>query len=575
MIQLLHIENVAVIENAEIVFGRGLNVLTGETGAGKSIVIDAITAVTGGRASRELVRTGAAAASVTAVFAIGTNSITSDTSRSVTAWCRDNGIEPDDEGQLYLMRKITADGKNTCRINGSPVSVAQLRELGALLIDIHGQNDGRKLLDEGAHRAYLDAFGGLAGDLAAYSAVFQALREKQAEIEQLTLDESERERRLDSLRFQLAELDKADLRPGELAEKTARRDLLKNASKLTDALDGALEAINGGDETEGATALLGQAEAYASGAARYSESLGVISAKLKDLLYAAEDAAEELRDLRLGLEFSPNELDGLEARLDLLRRLMKKYGGSEEALIDYREKCRQELDAIEGSSDRLVMLGKEQNALRAEAVKQAEGLSEKRHAAAKTLEGRIREELSDLSMAGVQFEVVFEKAKGVFGLNGAGCDELRFLMSANAGETPGRISHIASGGELSRIMLALKNVLTENDDVMTMVFDEVDTGVSGIAAQRVGEKLADLSRERQVLCVTHLMQIAVMADVHFQIEKKASGGRTFTNVFELDDGGRKRELARLIGGENITSTTLLSAAEQLEAAVSFKNKKQS
>ena len=384
------------------------------------------------------------------------------------------------------------------------------------------------------------------------------------------MDESEKERKIDSLRFQLGELDRADIHPGEIQEKTTRRDLLKNAARLTDALDDALVAMQGGDSDGGALELIGRAEAETAGAARYAETFGAVAGKLKDLLYAARDVTEELRDLRSGLEFSPGELDSLEARLDQLRRLMKKYGGSENELIDYREKCRRELDEIEFSSDRVLKLEKELERLKTNALAKAATLSEKRREAAARLEERIREELSGLNMAGVLFRVEFADVKGEFGLNGAGRDEVRFLMSANAGETPGRISHIASGGELSRIMLALKNVLTENDDVMTMVFDEVDAGVSGIAAQRVGEKLSELSRIRQVLCVTHLMQIAVLADTHFEIEKKTAGGRTFTSVGVLDLEGRKRELARLIGGENVTGTTLLSAAEQLAAAESYK-----
>lgn len=568
MIQLLHIENIAVIEKADITFGPGLNVLTGETGAGKSIVIDALTAVTGGRTSRELIRTGAAGASVTAVF-----SADPDTCGGALSWCRDNGIEPDEDGKLFLMRKITPDGKNVCRINGCPVTVAQLRELSGMLIDIHGQNDGRKILDESAHGRYLDAFGRLEDDVACYKDAYRAMRDKQAEIEKLTMDESEKERRLDNLRYQLEELEKAEVVPGEIAEKTARRDLLKNASRLIEALDGALAALRGGDNSDGAIQLIGAAEAQTASAARYADALGAVSQKLKDLLYAAEDAAEELRDMRYNLEFAPGELDSLEARLDLLRRLMKKYGGSEEELIAYREKCRAELEEIEFASEKLVKLENDLETLKADALKKADLLSEKRRKAARLLEDRIRVELGDLNMAGVSFEVEFGDARGEFGLNGAGRDEIRFLMSANAGEAPGRISHIASGGELSRIMLALKSVLTENDDVGVMVFDEVDAGVSGIAAQRVAEKLSDLSAGRQVLCVTHLPQIAVMADQHFEIAKKTEGGRTFTYVNALDLEGRKRELARLIGGENVTETTLLSAAEQLKAAEEYKAKR--
>jgi DNA repair protein RecN (Recombination protein N) len=562
MLQLLHIENIAVIEKADITFGPGLNVLTGETGAGKSIVIDALSAVIGGRTSKELIRTGASAATVTAFFS----------GVDLTEWLDDNGIEKDEDGALLLMRKVAADGKSTYRVNGCPVTAAQLRELGGLLIDIHGQNDGRKLLDESAHRGYLDSFGGHREALDTYTAAYKALRDKQAEIETLSMDESEKERKLDSLRFQLGELEKADIHPGELAEKTARRDLLKNASKVTDALDSALCALNGGDSTEGAVALIKEAESQTASAARWADSLKSIAERLKDLLYNAQDVTEELRDQRGGLEFSPGELDALEQRLDTLRRLMRKYGGSEEELLAFRDKCRSELDEIEFSSEKLVKLEKELEQLKESAVKKARDLSDKRREAAARLEERIKAELSGLNMAGVRFQVEFDAVGGEYGLNGAGCDEVRFLMSANAGEAPGRISHIASGGELSRIMLALKNVMTENGELATMVFDEVDAGVSGIAAQRVGEKLTDLSRDRQVLCVTHLPQLAVMADVHFEIEKKTENGRTFTYVNELSLEGRKKELARLIGGEHITETTLLSAAEQLKAAEAYKNK---
>jgi DNA repair protein RecN (Recombination protein N) len=563
MIQLLHIENIAVIEKADITFGPGLNVLTGETGAGKSIVIDALSAVIGGRASRELVRTDAAGATVTAVF--------SDT--GVTGWLEENGVEPDEDGKLFLMRKITADGKNTCKVNGSPVSVAQLRELGAMLIDIHGQNDGRKLLDESAHRKYLDSFGGLGEVFDTYAKAYKALKDKASEIEKLSMDESEKERRIDSLKFQLNELDRADIRPGETAEKTARRDLLKNASKLTEAVDGAFFALYGGDSTDGAVSLIGEAEALASGASRYSDNLKAISDKLRELLLNVEDVTEELRDFRSSLDFSPEELDSLEARLDLLKRLGRKYGGSEEEVLAYRDRCRAELDEIEFSADTLAKLEKELDRLQKTALNAADALSEKRKAAARKLEERIKEELAGLNMAGVRFKVDFEEVASEYGLNSAGRDEVRFLMSANAGEAPGRISHIASGGELSRIMLAMKNVLTENDEISTMVFDEVDTGVSGIAAQRVGEKLCDLALQRQVLCVTHLPQIAAMADVHFEIQKKTQSGRTFTYVNQLDTEGCKQELARLIGGENITATTLASAAELRNAAQEYKKKK--
>jgi DNA repair protein RecN (Recombination protein N) len=451
-----------------------------------------------------------------------------------------------------------------------PVAVGQLRQLGDLLLDIHGQNDGRKLLDEGRHRAYLDRFAGLDGALSDYAAVFTALRDKQAEIDALVMDEGEKARRIDTLQFQLEELDRAEIRPGEYEEISQRRALMKNAARLTEALAGALEALTGSDDSFGAASLLRDAGDMVSDAEEYAGSLNGAGEKLRSLAFDAEDIAEQIRDVLFSLEFSPDEMDRLDARLDQLRRLMKKYGDSEEELITYREKIRAELETIEMASSRIEKLTAERESLQKTAWEKAKALSDLRRKAALRMTERIREELSALSMPGVQFEVQFSPVRADGGLSAFGCDEVRFLMSANAGEAPGRISQIASGGELSRIMLALKNVLSENEDIDTLVFDEVDAGVSGIAAQRVAEKLATLSAHRQVLCVTHLPQIAAMADTHFEIKKETKSGRTYTSVTLLDEEGRRRELARLIGGENVTPTTLLSAGEQLDAAGAFK-----
>jgi len=558
VIKLLHIENIAVIEKADIEFASGLNVLSGETGAGKSIVIDALSAVTGGRTSRDVIRTGADFASVTAVF-----------SDVAEGWLENYGVEPDEGGDLYISRKISADGKSVCRVNGSPVSAAAMRDLGAQLIDIHGQNDGRKLLDEGAHLFYLDTFGDLSEALNAFRAVFAKLLEKKAEIEKLTMDESEKARRIDALTFQIDELERAKLRPGEQGELSSRRELLLNASKLTEAVESAFESLYGGDDTTGAVALIDDAQGQLESASRYSEGLRAFSEKLLELRYMAQDISDELRDFRAELEFTPGELDELETRLDVLKRIARKYGDEEKAL-EYLDRSKAELSDIEDGENKLGKLESEHSTLVKEAVSLADALSEKRKAAAKTLQKRVMEELEQLNMPGVCFTVEFSGVRGDGGLNADGRDEVCFLMSANAGEAPGRISRIASGGELARIMLALKNVLSGEHDTGTVVFDEVDAGVSGIAAQRVGEKLAKLARQRQVLCVTHLPQISVMADTHFEISKSVSGGRTYTNVGVLDFDGRKREIARLTGGENITETTLKSAEEQLEAAVDFK-----
>jgi len=559
MIKLLHIENVAVIEEADIEFSQGLNVLTGETGAGKSIVIDSLSAATGYRTSRDIIRTGADFASVTAVF----------TDNTVNQWLDENGIEPDESGDIFITRKISSDGKNVCRINGTPVPAATLREFGAMLLDIHGQNDGRKLLDESAHLAYLDVFGSLEKELDQYTAAYKKLRDKKVEIEKLTMDENEKARRIDTLKYQIDEIQRAKLSPGEQNDLTSRRELLLNASKLTESVETAFEALYGGEDTVGVVALISDAHAQLDNASRYSEGLRTISERLNDIRYSVQDISDELRDFRAELDFSPGELDELEERLDVLKRITRKYGSEEDA-IEHLESAKTELSDIEDSTNKLDKLEAELKVCLTEAKKLSSALTESRKTAAQALQKLVEDELSQLNMAGVRFTVEFGEVSGEHNLSTTGGDEVWYLMSANAGEAPGRINRIASGGELARIMLALKNVLSSRQDTASMVFDEIDTGVSGIAAQRVGEKLAGLAKNRQVLCVTHLPQIAVMADTHFSISKSVKDGRTFTNVEELDFEGQKKELARLSGGENITQTSLTSAEEQLTAAKKYK-----
>jgi len=556
-IKLLHIENIAVIEKADIEFAPGLNVLTGETGAGKSIVIDALTAVTGARVSREIIRTGADKAAVTAEFSADDEAL---------PWFADNDIDLED-GEIIITRKVTADGKSTCRVNGMPVSAAQLRELGAELIDIHGQNDGRKLLDESSHLTYLDAFGDLSVALNAFKAAYKKMRDKQADIEKFSMDADEKTRRIDALKYQIDEIEHAKLKPGEQDELTARRDLMRNASKLTEAVETAFESLYGGDN--GAVAQISTAQAALDRAAGYSEALQSLGERLTDARYTVQDISDSLRDLRAELDFSPDAFDALEDRLDVLRRITRKYGSEQDAL-DRLAQSHTELADIEDSSDRLEKLSNELDACVKEAVAFAEALSIERRAAAETLEKRVMSELAELNMPGVEFKAEFTAVAGEHGLSASGGDDVRFLMSANVGQAPGRISRIASGGELSRIMLALKNVLSAKGDTGTMVFDEVDAGVSGIAAQRVGEKLAKLAQNRQVLCVTHLPQIAAMADMHFEIQKSVTDGETFTHVIALDLEGRKQEIARLSGGENITASALTSAEEQLASAEGYK-----
>ena len=556
MLNELHIENIAVIERADIRFEPGLNILTGETGAGKSIVIDAIGAVLGERVSRELVRRGAEKALVTAVFDV---SGTED-------WLRENEIDPEEE--LILQRRILSDGKSSCRICGNPVTAAQLKELAALLVDIHGQNDGRQLMDERRHMAYLDSFGELQPELEAYRKEYRQYRTLRKELEQLNMDQVEKERLSDSLRYQIAELEHAELKAGEKDSLVARRDLLRNSEKLTEALDEALRLLYANEDN--AVSMAENAEYYAGKAAALVPELEGTVASIHEAAFSLSDAAETLRDFRENLDFSPEEYDRLEERISLLNKLERKYSRDEESLIAYLDECREKLDRIEYADERSAKLRRELEEQKKQCRRAAKVLREKRQAAAKELQDRIVRELRELNMPSVRFAVEFAPLEGEPGFDSNGADQIRFLMSANAGEELGRISRIASGGELSRIMLAMKNVFAEHDPVATMIFDEIDTGVSGIAAQRVGEKLYSVSRGKQVMCVTHLPQIAAMADSHYLIAKEERDGRTYTDVTKLSRDGQRRELARLHGGDNITATTLASAEEQLEAAERFK-----
>lgn len=557
MLNDLHIENIAVIERADISFAPGMNVLTGETGAGKSIVIDAIGAVLGDRVSRELVRTGAEKGLVTASFDIA----------GAEDWLRDNEI--DAEGELILQRRINADGKSSARVCGVPVTAAQLKELSAFLVDIHGQNDGRRLLDESRHLEFLDRFGAYPEALSAYAKEYSRYREIRKELGRLSMDELEKERLSDSLRYQIDELQRAELKPGEKEELSSRRDLLRNAEKLTELIDGAYEALYGGEEN--AVSMAQNAAYYAQRAAAITEELGDASKSVEDAVFSLTNAAELLRDFRDSLDFSPEEYNRMETRLSLLAKLERKYRREAEELPAYLEECRRKLEEIEYADERIEKLQRELDEQSLRCRKAAASLGSKRREAAERLKKRIVDELRALNMPSVRFAVRFDPVEAEPGFDANGADEVCFLMSANAGEEPGRISRIASGGELSRIMLAMKNVFAENDPVPTMIFDEIDTGVSGIAAQRVGEKLYSVSRGKQVLCVTHLPQIAAMADAHLLIAKSERGGRTYTEVTPLDEAGREGELARLHGGDHITAVTLASAAEQLRAAQSYKD----
>ena len=555
MLSLLHIENIALIQSADIRFEPGFNVLTGETGAGKSIVIDSIGAVLGERTSRELIRTGAKSALVTAVF----------TQVPPLPWLEENGF-PTGEEELLLQRELQGDGRNVCRIDGKLVTVAQLRELGRQLLNIHGQHDGQQLLDPASHLGYLDQFGGCQPLLESYQEAYRKWHDIRREMDKLQMDEAERSRRVDTLNYQIQELERAQLKAGEDEELSARRTLLRSAGKLMEAVQSAEFALSGDEDRDGACSLIAQAEGEVQGVSSISPELSELSEKLTALRCAADDAADTLRDLSRSFDFSPGELDQVEERLDLLYRLRKKYGPTVEDMLAYLDRCRKELDQIQYADDTLARLEKDLKKAQKEASRRGETLSQARREAAGALQARVQEELRQLDMPKVQFQTEFTPKGGEAGMDETGLDEVQFLMSANLGEALKPIQKVASGGELARIMLALKNVLAEGDQIGTLVFDEVDTGVSGRAAQKVAEKMAQVARGKQVLCVTHLPQIAAMADTHFSVQKGEREGRTYTRLERLDRSQRREELARLIGGASITPSLLESAEELLRQA---------
>ena len=574
MLTELHIENIAVIERADIEPGPGLNVLTGETGAGKSIVIDSLEAILGARASRELVRTGAQNAAVSAVF---------DDERAAR-WLVEHDLEhvgqydPDTgEGErIVIRRRISAEGKSSALVNGENVTAAELRQLGALLLDIHGQNDGLIVwallgwcvLPPRREAVTIYRLSASEPQLERQGRLYEEYRQALSALRKLEMTEAERERREREYRMTADELAAANIRPGEEEQLLARRELLRNSEKLTEALDAAYEALYGGEDS--AAEQAGNASGWTERAASLAPELDEALAEIESARASIEDAAERLRDFRESLDFSPGEYDALETRLSQLRRLEKKYGADEAGLAAMLEAAQRGLEELDGSEEKRRELEAELAKRKKAAYNSAKELSQLRRAAGEELRQRVEQGLRELSMPSVRFETEIVPLEGEPGFDATGMDEVRFLMSANAGEAPGRISKIASGGELARIMLVMKDVLSERDGTPAMVFDEIDEGVSGVAAQRVAEKLARLSKKKQVICVTHLPQIAAMADTHFRIEKTERDGRTYTKVTPLEREGRIRELARLHGGANITDTTLASAAEQLDAASEYK-----
>ena len=547
MLSLLHIENIAVIECADISFDGGFNVLTGETGAGKSIVIDAISAILGERAYRDMIRTGTNKASVRAVF----------TDVPELTWFEENGVPY--EPETMIQREVYLDGKNVCRVNGTLVTVSILHKLGIQLINIHGQHDSASLFDEANHLRFLDDFAENEAIRQDYTEKYAAVEKLRREIDHLTMDESEKLRRMETLKYQIEEISKAGLEPGEDEQLESRRKLLQNSEKLSNGMNDAVENLYGGDDSDGAASMLASAERALAKISKFDDSIAALHEKVADLMYQVQDVAEEVRDALDDLSYSAGELDQIEERLDVIHKLRRKYGATCEDILAYLERAKNELDEIEFADDHLERLkGKLQKAEK-QAWQAALALRENRKAASIVLSQRILTELTQLDMPRVQFSCEFTELE----LTSIGADAVAFYMSANAGEALKPMSKVASGGELARIMLAMKNVLAEQDHVNTLIFDEVDTGVSGRAAQKVAEKLKSVAQHKQVLCVTHLPQLAAMGDTHLLIAKSERGGRTYTTVTPLDLEGRKRELARIIGGANITETTLKSAEEML------------
>ena len=555
MLAVLKIKNIAIIESAEIEFSRGFNVLTGETGAGKSIILDSINAVLGFRTSRELIRTGASEAEVSALF-VNISSRVSEKLASLSL--PDNG-----DGELLVSRVIGAE-RNICRVNGALTTVSVLRELGKELISIHGQQDNHELLDNGTHLSYIDAVAQTEGILDDFSKSYRELSEADALIKKLSTDSAERERRADMLAFQIDELEKADISVGEWQSLKERREILENYERISETYNNAYSALSGDGETPGALSMISGAMRELSSVSGISKEADELCSQITDAYYALCDAADSLRDVFSDDAPSQNELAEVEERLDLLYRLSRKYGEDEEAMLEFLDNARAELSSVCVSDETLAALKVKREKLYKTASDKALKLSKVRRKAAKAMSAAVCDELKFLDMPNVQFFAEFTDVE----LCESGIDSAEFMISANVGEVPKPIAKTASGGELSRIMLALKNVLSDNDKIGTMIFDEIDSGVSGRAASKVARKLKSVSKGRQVICVTHLAQLAAFADSHYLIEKAVRDGKTFTSVTLLEKEGRKNEIARINGDGVVTKLQLDYAEEMLESAAS-------
>lgn len=552
MLSNLQIENIAVIKSASIDFENGFNVMTGETGAGKSIVIDSLNAILGERTSRELIRSGADSASVCAEFQNVGDNVKNELEKL--------GIEKDDT--LIVSRKLTPDGKNVCRINGMPATVSMLKALGVQLVNIYGQLDNQSLLSPETHCSFIDKLAGSGRELNEFKKLYSLYIKKENELKSLNTDVNEKNRRLDILNYQIEEIQKADIRPGEKDELTEKLGFLRNAEKILDLLHMAYAALNGDGEMPGAADIAADAASKLLSAADYSSDFAETANGVNDAAMNLSAYTEELRDKIYSLDYDPNETERAEERLDVIYRLSQKYGDSEEDILAYLENAEKERDALSFSDERAEQLRAETEKAYNEALAAAKKLSEIRIEAGKKFSADVERELAFLDMPSVKFIV----NDSVGELYENGIDNIEFLLSANAGEEPKPLSKIASGGELSRIMLAIKCVLSELDDIDTLIFDEIDSGVSGRAALKIAAKMKELSKTHQVICVTHLAQIAAFADEHKLISKEEKDGRTYTCIASLDYNGRKYELARIMGGLTVTQSILNSAEELLSSA---------
>lgn len=553
MLSQLYIENIAVIRQATIDFQQGFHVFTGETGAGKTILISAINAVLGGRTFKEIIRTGETRATVSALF----TEISEELCKKIEVL----GY-PLEDNQLLVQREIDLSGKGQCRLDGRPTTAAMLREVCSLLIDIHGQHDNQELLSAEKHLGFLDSYGAYPQEMAAYTAAYERMCECAARLDKLQMDESYKLQRMDILQFQIKEIGDAKLTDGEEERLVEQQKRIRNAERITESLGAVYTLLNGnGEEMRGVLEALEEVSTELDTAAKYLTEFGGYSEKLSDAYYMLEELGSRARDTLEDADFDPRQLDDIESRLDTIYKLKKKYGNSIAEILEYFERISEEYQSLELSDELTAHLQRELDEANLVLHTVAEALTACRLAAAAEFSERVEQELAYLDMAGVRFSIT--RREKPYGPTGA--DEMEFMICTNTGEEAKPLAKIASGGELARIMLAIKNVLAEKDGIGTIIFDEVDTGVSGRAAQKIGKKLAEVARHRQVICVTHLAPVAACAAHHYRIYKTVEDGRTFTRVEELTRPQRVQELARIMVGENITDSALKSAEEMLES----------